>query len=55
MEIDDDEVAATYEQRMLDYAERQTRATERVAFLIGFCLFLCLLGAVLWGIAFFGN
>ena len=47
MEIDDRE-PTTYEERMLDFAERQTRATEALRNYAFVALLLAAVGAIVW-------
>jgi hypothetical protein len=56
-EMDDDVVveAGSYEQRMLDYAERQTRALERVHLILWLLTFALIVGGVLGAIAVLGS
>jgi len=52
---DDVEVAGTYEERMVDYAERQTKALEALRNFAFIVLLLGAVGLVVWLIAYFGS
>lgn len=45
----------TYEERLLDYARRQTTALETIALIIKWVLVLAALGVLVGAIAFFGS